>query len=214
MESEQGTIIYFKTKPMYSFVKRVMDIFISILTIVVLSWFFIIIAFLVKITSKGPVFYVSERVGKDGKLFKFYKFRSMHNGADKELENLSAENETNGVTFKMKKDPRVTKFGRFIRKTSIDELPQFFNVLKGDMSIVGPRPALPREFEKYNEYQKQRVLVKQGITCIWQTSGRSNLSFDEQIEMDLEYIQKRGFWKDFAIILKTVPAVLSARGAS
>lgn len=214
MESEQRIMVSFKTKPIYSFVKRLSDIIVSLLTIIVLSWLYIIIAILVKLTSKGPVFYISERVGKDGKIFKFYKFRSMRVGADKELKNLASENETNGITFKMKHDPRITTFGKFLRKTSIDEIPQFFNVLKGDMAIIGPRPALVSEYEKYNDYQRQRVLVKQGITCIWQASGRNNLSFDEQIEMDLEYIEKRCFMKDLAIILKTIPAVLLGKGAS
>ena len=117
-------------------------------------------ALLVKITSKGPVIYTSERVGKDGKLFKFYKFRSMRVGADKELEQLLAQNETGGITFKMKDDPRITKFGKFLRKTSLDELPQLFNILNGSMSFVGPRPAIPREVEQYNDYQRQRLLVK------------------------------------------------------
>lgn len=178
-----------------------------------LSWLLLILALLVKITSKGPVIYTSERVGKDGKLFKFYKFRSMRVGADKELEQLLAQNETGGITFKMKDDPRITKFGKFLRKTSLDELPQLFNILNGSMSFVGPRPALPREVEQYNDYQRQRLLVKQGLTCIWQCSGRSNTTFDEQINMDLEYINKRGFFFDIWLMIKTFFAVLFGKGA-
>lgn len=205
--------IEIKKKPVYGFFKRVVDIFGSLFLIIVLSWLLLILAVLVKCTSKGPILYVSKRVGKDGKLFNFYKFRSMRVGADKELDSLLAQNETGGITFKMKDDPRVTKFGKFIRKTSLDELPQLFNILNGSMSFVGPRPALPREVGQYNDYQKQRLLVKQGLTCIWQCSGRSNTTFDEQIEMDLEYIQKRGFFFDIWILIKTFFAVIFGKGA-
>ena len=205
--------IQLKKKPVYGFFKRVADIFGSLFLIIVLSWLLLILAVLVKCTSKGPILYISKRVGKDGKLFNFYKFRSMRVGADKELDSLLAQNETGGITFKMKDDPRVTKFGKFIRKTSLDELPQLFNILNGSMSFVGPRPALPREVEQYNDYQKQRLLVKQGLTCIWQCSGRSNTTFDEQIEMDLEYIQKRGFFFDIWILIKTFFAVIFGKGA-
>lgn len=205
--------IEIKKKPVYGFFKRVVDIFGSLFLIIVLSWLLLILAVLVKCTSKGPILYVSKRVGKDGKLFNFYKFRSMRVGADKELDSLLAQNETGGITFKMKDDPRVTKFGKFIRKTSLDELPQLFNILNGSMSFVGPRPALPREVGQYNDYQKQRLLVKQGLTCIWQCSGRSTTTFDEQIEMDLEYIQKRGFFFDIWILIKTFFAVIFGKGA-
>ncbi len=202
-----------KKKRIYSFFKRVVDIFASFILIVLLSWLYLILAILVKCTSKGPVIYTSQRVGKNGKLFKFYKFRSMHVGAEKELDSLLSQNETGGITFKMKDDPRITKFGKFLRKTSLDELPQLFNILNGSMSFVGPRPALPREVEQYNDYQKQRLLVKQGLTCIWQCSGRSNTTFDEQIEMDLEYIEKRGFFFDIWIMIKTFFAVIFGKGA-
>ena len=185
----------------------------SFVLIILLSWLLIILALLVKLTSKGPIIYTSERVGKNGKLFKFYKFRSMRVGADKELEQLLAQNETGGITFKMKDDPRITKFGKFLRKTSLDELPQLFNILNGSMSFVGPRPAIPREVEQYNDYQRQRLLVKQGLTCIWQCSGRSNTTFDEQINMDLEYINKRGFFFDIWLMIKTFFAVLFGKGA-
>lgn len=202
-----------KKKRIYSFFKRIVDILASFILIVLLSWLYLILAILVKCTSKGPVIYTSQRVGKNGKLFKFYKFRSMHVGAEKELDSLLSQNETGGITFKMKDDPRITKFGKFLRKTSLDELPQLFNILNGSMSFVGPRPALPREVEQYNDYQKQRLLVKQGLTCIWQCSGRSNTTFDEQIEMDLEYIEKRGFFFDIWIMIKTFFAVIFGKGA-
>lgn len=205
--------IVLKKKPIYSFLKRFGDILGSLLIIILFSWLYLILAILVKCTSKGPIIYKSQRVGKDGKLFTFYKFRSMRVGADQELDSLLDQNETGGITFKIKNDPRITKFGKFLRKTSLDELPQIFNILNGSMSFVGPRPALPREVEQYNDYQKQRLLVKQGLTCIWQCSGRSDTTFDEQIEMDLEYINKRGFWFDIWLMIKTFFAVITGKGA-
>lgn len=213
METVERVTVTYKKKPVYSFFKRIIDITGAFLGIVLLSWLFILLAILVKCTSKGPVFYVSQRVGKNGKLFKFYKFRSMRIGAEAELEELLKYNETNGITFKMKDDPRITKFGKFLRKSSLDELPQLFNILNGTMSIVGPRPATPREVELYNDYQKQRLMVKQGLTCIWQCSGRSNTTFDEQVNMDLTYINKRGFWFDIWLVIKTFFAVLFGKGA-
>lgn len=198
----------------YSFFKRAFDIFCSFLAIVVLFPILLIIGLLVKLTSKGPMLYVSTRIGQNGKKFKFYKFRSMKKDAEKELEKLLDQNETQGITFKMKDDPRITKFGKFIRKTSLDELPQLFNILKGDMSIVGPRPCTDREYELYSEKEKKRLLVPQGLTGEWQTRGRSNTTFDEMVDMDLEYITiKRGFWYDIWLILLTVPAVLKSKGA-
>ena len=205
--------IIIKKKPIYTFIKRFGDIIGSLLIIILFSWLYLILAILVKCTSKGPVIYKSQRVGKNGKLFTFYKFRSMRVGAEQELDSLLDKNETGGITFKIKDDPRITKFGKFLRKTSLDEPPQMFNILNGTMSFVGPRPALPREVEQYNDYQKQRLLVKQGLTCIWQCSGRSNTTFDEQIEMDLEYIKKRGFFFDIWLMIKTFFAVIFGKGA-
>ncbi len=193
-----------KPKRVYYFFKRCFDFFASLLSIIVLSPFLILIALLVKCTSKGPAFYVSDRVGKNGKVFKFYKFRSMRVNADKELESLMQHNETGGVTFKMKGDPRITKFGKFLRKTSIDELPQLFNILKGDMSFVGPRPCTTREYELYSEKDKLRLLVPQGLTGYWQIHGRSKTTFEEMISMDIFYISKRrGFWYDIWLIIRT-----------
>lgn len=204
--------INYKKKPIYSFLKRFGDILLSLLGIILLSWLFIILAILVKCTSKGPVFYVSERIGRNLKPFKIYKFRSMRVGADKEIDDLMSQSEREG-TFKMKNDPRVTKFGKFLRKTSLDELPQFFNILNGTMSIVGPRPCVQRELDTMNDNQKNRFLVKQGLTCIWQVSGRANTTFEQQLNMDLEYVNKRGFWLDVWLMIKTIPAVLFHKGA-
>lgn len=212
MESSKKIIVKYNKKPFYSFVKRFADIVCSLLGIILLSWLFIILAILVKCTSKGPVFYISTRIGKDFKPFKFYKFRSMRVGADAEVEELIKSSEVEG-RLKVKNDQRVTKFGKFLRKTSLDELPQLFNILCGTMSIVGPRPMVQHELDQMDERQRQRFLVKQGLTCIWQCTGRANTSFAEQLEMDLDYINKRGILFDFWIILKTVPAVFLGNGA-
>ena len=212
MNDLQIVEVKFKKKRFYQFLKRVVDFFGALVGLILLSWLMIILAILIKCTSKGPILYVSERRGKNEKPFKFYKFRSMRVGADAEVEQLMSQSEREG-TFKMKNDPRVTKFGKFLRKTSLDELPQLFNVLNGTMSIVGPRPVVQRELDLMDEYQRQRFLVKQGITCIWQCSGRANTSFKEQILMDLEYVNKRGFWYDVYLVLKTIPAVLLGKGS-
>lgn len=207
--------VKYESKPVYEFFKRVFDIVMSSIGLIVLSPVFLIVAILVKLDG-GPVFFKQTRVGKGGKTFNFYKFRSMIVGADSPemLQKLAALNEVDGPAFKIKDDPRITKVGKFIRKASLDELPQLYNILKNDMTIVGPRPALVHEVERYDEYQAQRLLVKQGLTCFWQCSGRSNISFDEWVELDLDYIEQRSFWTDIKIILKTVPAVLTGKGAS
>ena len=202
----------FKKKYIYSFFKRFFDILLSFLGIILLSWLFLILAILVKLTSKGPVFYVSERIGKNQKPFKIYKFRSMKDGADKEFDSLLAKSDREG-TFKMKNDPRITKFGKFLRRTSLDELPQLFNVLNGSMSLVGPRPVVQRELDIMTEKQKMRFLVRQGVTWIWQVSGRADTSFDEQLELDLKYLKKRGFFYDIWLLIRTIPAVICHKGA-
>ena len=162
---------------------------------------------------KGSPIYISQRIGQDGRLFKFYKLRSMCVGADQELEKLLSQNEMDGPVFKIRKDPRITRIGRFIRKCSIDELPQFYNVLKGDMSIVGPRPAIPREVAQYTEYQRQRLYVKPGLTCYWQVTPRRNdLSFDEWVQLDLAYIRDRNFLLDWKLIFRTVRVMLMGEG--
>lgn len=201
-------------KPVYEFLKRTMDIVCSGMAILVLSPVLLIIALAVR-SDGGPAFYSQVRVGKDGKKFRIYKFRSMCVNADSPemLAKLAKLNEMDGPAFKIKNDPRITKVGRFIRRTSLDELPQLFNIFLGDMTIVGPRPPLVSEVAQYTEHQRQRLLVKQGLTCYWQCSGRNNISFDEWVELDLKYIRERSLWTDIKIILKTVPAVLSGDGA-
>ena len=197
-----------------SFFKRLMDIVLSILAIIVFSPVFLITALLVKLTSPGPIIFSQVRVGRYGRHFKFYKFRSMYIDAEARKAELMKLNESgDGVIFKMKRDPRITPVGRFIRKFSIDELPQLFNVLLGDMSLVGPRPPLPSEVRTYTLEERKRLNITPGITCLWQVSGRSELPFSKQIALDKEYIASRSAWKDFLILLKTIPAILTGRGA-
>lgn len=200
---------------LYRFFKRLFDIIFSFLAIFALSPVLLIVGILVITTSKGPMIYVSKRVGKNGKIFNFYKFRSMYRDAEQKLNELLNQNEVEGgITFKMKNDPRITPFGKFIRKTSIDELPQLFNVLKGDMSLIGPRAAIPREVELYPKEAFDRFLVPQGLSGEWQTNGRSDTSFENMIKMDLDYINnKRGFWYDVWLVLKTIIVVIKGNGA-
>lgn len=210
----QYNIEGFKKKPVYGFVKRVLDTLFSALALILLSPFFLIIAVWIKLDdSKGPVIYVSKRVGKDGKVFNFYKFRSMCADADKIYEELLETNETGGATFKMKDDPRVTKAGKFLRKTSLDELPQLFNILKGDMSFIGPRPPMLREVEDYPNYPMERLAVVGGLSCYWQVMGRSSIDFDGMVELDVKYIKERSLWTDTKILFLTVPAVFKGDGA-
>ncbi|KMY59231.1 multidrug MFS transporter [Geobacillus stearothermophilus] len=198
----------------YLIAKRIMDICGALIGLICLSWLFLIVAILIKLEDpKGPVFFKQVRVGKDGKEFYMYKFRSMVTNAEELLESLLHLNETTGAMFKMKNDPRVTKIGRFIRKTSIDELPQLWNVLKGDMSLVGPRPPLPREVAQYTEYDKQRLLVTPGCTGLWQVSGRNDLGFNEMVELDLKYIRERSILYDLKIILKTIKIMIKPNSA-
>ena len=196
------------------FCKRLFDILGSIFILMVLSPVFIATALLVKLDSPGPIIYRQLRVGRDGRHFSFYKFRSMYVNADKRKAAMLAENESSdGVIFKMKRDPRVTRVGRFIRKFSIDELPQIFNVLTGDMSLVGPRPPLPSEVDLYTLDDRKRLNVTPGITGLWQVSGRSDIPFKQQVQLDKEYIKSQSVWGDLVIMLKTIPAVFSGRGA-
>lgn len=193
----------------YLFFKRTIDIFGAVIGLVILSVVFIAVALLIKVEDpRGPVFFAQERVGKKGNKFKMYKFRSMVVDAEDKLKDLLELNETTGAMFKMKNDPRITKIGKFIRKTSIDELPQLWNVLKGDMSLVGPRPPLLREVLEYTAYDKQRLLVKPGCTGPWQVSGRSNIGFKEMVELDLIYIKTRNCKADINLILKTIKIIL------
>lgn len=198
----------------YLLAKRVMDLTGAFLGILVLSFVFITIAILIKLEDpKGKVFFVQKRVGKDGKQFNMYKFRSMVANAEEKLEELLQYNEVSGAMFKMKEDPRITRIGKFIRKTSIDELPQLFNVLKGEMSLVGPRPPLLREVEEYTDYDKQRLLVTPGCTGLWQVSGRNDLGFEEMVKLDLQYIRKRSTWFDIKVILKTIKIMIMPNSA-
>ena len=196
------------------FFKRFMDIVLAIMALIIGSPIFLITALLVKLTSPGPIIFSQIRVGKYGRHFKFYKFRSMYIDAEARKAELLKHNESgDGVIFKMKHDPRITPVGRFIRKFSIDELPQLFNVLLGDMSLVGPRPPLPGEVKNYSIEERKRLNITPGITCIWQVSGRSELPFQQQIALDKQYIASRSAWKDFLILLKTIPAILTGKGA-
>lgn len=204
-----------KNHQIYLFIKRLMDIVGASIGIIITAPIMLVVATLVKLEDpKGPILFSQMRNGEYPKTFKMYKFRSMYVDAEERLEELMHLNEQSGPAFKIKEDPRITKVGRFIRKTSLDELPQLFNVLKGDMSLVGPRPALPREVEQYTTYQKQRLFVKPGLTCIWQVSGRNNIGFDEWVELDIQYIKTRNLWLDIKLILLTIPAMLGDENAS
>ncbi|MBQ4625762.1 MAG: sugar transferase [Clostridia bacterium] len=201
-------------KPIYEFFKRCFDIVFSVIAMLVLLIPLIIVAVIIVIDSPGasPI-YVQKRVGKNGREFKFYKFRSMVPNAESMLDSLLEKNEMDGPAFKMKDDPRITRFGKFIRRTCIDELPQLLNILKGDMSFVGPRPPLPREVAMYNDYQMQRLSVVPGLTCYWQVQPqRNSISFDDWMKCDMEYIQNRSFKTDLIIIFKTVGAVFGMEG--
>lgn len=212
--AKQESKIYIAKKPIYDVCKRIFDILCSLLGLIVLAIPFLVVSIIIAIDSPGaPPIYVQMRHGKDGKKFKFYKFRSMVPNAETMLDSLLDRNEMEGPAFKLKDDPRITKFGRFIRRTSLDELPQLWNVLKGDMSLVGPRPPLPREVEMYNDYQKQRLAVTPGLTCYWQIQpSRNSLTFDEWLYLDLQYISDRSFWTDIKILFKTVGAVFGLEG--
>lgn len=194
--------------------KRGLDIVASLCGLLLLSPLLLITVLAIVVESRGGPFFSQPRVGKQGRHFRCWKFRSMFQDAEARKAALLAQNEmAGGVIFKMKNDPRITRVGRIIRKLSIDELPQLWNVLVGDMSLVGPRPPVPAEVAEYTPYQRQRLSVTPGITCIWQVSGRSNIPFPEQVEMDLRYIKQRSLWLDLKLLLLTVPAVLTARGA-
>ncbi|WP_199618142.1 sugar transferase [Paenibacillus alkalitolerans] len=198
----------------YNKVKRLIDITGSLLGLIFFTPLFVTLAILIKLESpKAPVFFYQTRIGKDGKPFRMYKFRSMVPDAEEKLKELLDKNEIQGAMFKMKEDPRITRVGKFIRKTSIDELPQLINVLKGEMSLVGPRPPLPREVAEYSEYDKLRLTVTQGCTGLWQVSGRNQLSFEQMVELDLKYIKERSIAGDLKIILKTFKLLLGAKDA-
>lgn len=192
--------------------KSVFDFVFSVFIVLVLSPVFIGISLAIKFSSKGPVFFVQERVGKNGRLFKVIKFRTMVTNAEEIRKNLEKYNEQDGPVFKMKDDPRVTNIGKFLRKTSLDELPQFFNVLRGEMSIVGPRPPIPKEVEDYESWQHRRLSMKPGITCIWQVSGRNNIPFEKWMKMDLQYIDTWSLKQDFILIGRTIGTIVKGSG--
>jgi len=199
-----------------NFSKRVIDIVLTSIGLIIISPFLLLIAAIIKSTSKGPIVFKQIRIGKDGKPFEFYKFRSMY------INNKSAEHEqfvkdfisgnVGSETKKIQHDPRITPIGRFIRKTSIDEFPQLFNVLKGQMSLVGPRPCLPYEYEQYKDWHKTRFMIRPGCTGVWQVSGRSKVTFEEMVIMDYYYIHNTSPWLDLKLIIRTVPVVLFGKG--
>ncbi|WOJ92161.1 exopolysaccharide biosynthesis polyprenyl glycosylphosphotransferase [Congregibacter variabilis] len=198
----------------YPLIKRSIDLAVSSLALLLLFPLLLFTALAVKLESAGPVLFSQTRIGRRGRPFKCWKFRSMYIDAEARKSDLQAHNEMHGgMTFKMKRDPRITRIGRFIRKASIDELPQLWNVWIGEMSLVGPRPPVPAEVAQYTAMDRLRLSVKPGITCIWQVSGRSDIPFDEQVQLDIRYIHERSLWMDIRLLFATVPAVLFARGA-
>ena len=208
-------IVGIENRVAFRLAKRTFDIVFSAAVLVCFSWLFAFIAVLIKIDDpKGPVFFKQTRVGKSGKTFQMLKFRSMCVDAEAKLAELKELNEKTGPVFKIADDPRITRVGKWLRKLSLDELPQFVNVLRSDMSVVGPRPALPNEVATYNDYQRQRLLVKPGMTCYWQTRrNRDSITFDEWVDLDLLYIKKCSAWSDLKLIIQTVGVVLTAQGS-
>ena len=197
----------------YEICKRGIDIIGAGSGLLLLSPVIAIVSCAVKFTSKGPIFFSQKRVGKNGQLFDMYKFRSMVVNAEELKEKLANQNEMSGPMFKMKDDPRVTKVGKFIRKTSLDELPQLWNVLKGDMSLVGPRPSLPKEVKQFEKWLYKRLTVKPGLTCYWQVSGRNNIDFEDWMKLDISYVEDRNLWIDIKLIFKTVGVLFGDKNA-
>jgi len=197
----------------YRLLKRSLDLSVAIVGLVLTLPLFPVIAVLVKLDSKGSVFFAQKRVGRHGCLFTCYKFRSMVADAENQKVKLAALNEASGPAFKIRQDPRITAIGSFLRRSSFDEMPQLFNVLLGQMSVVGPRPQIPTEVELYEPWHRARLAVKPGITCLWQISGRSHVGFDEWMRLDLEYIRRRSLRTDLFILLRTLPAVMARKGA-
>ena len=209
-----GSTVVVRKRKGYEFLKRSMDIVGSLCGLVLLSPILLIIMVLIKLESKGPIIFSQDRVGRYGKKFKMYKFRSMVVNAEELKKKLMDQNEMSGPMFKMKDDPRVTKIGKFIRKTSLDEIPQLVNVLKGDMSLVGPRPSLPKEVEQFEDWMHIRHEVKPGLTCYWQVSGRNNIDFEDWMKLDVKYVGDRSLWGDIKLILKTVGVLFGDKNAS
>ena len=203
-----------RSNVLYEVIKRIIDIVASFTGLIVLSPLMLVVSILIKLESKGEVIFKQKRVGLNGKEFYMYKFRSMVINAEELKAELESQNEMSGPMFKMKDDPRITKIGKFIRKTSIDELPQLINVIKGDMSLVGPRPSLPKEVEEFETWMRERLEVKPGLTCIWQVSGRNNIDFEDWMKLDIEYIRERSLALDFKLIFKTIFVLFGDKNAS
>lgn len=211
LKSEED--VAYVSKPVYGVLKRVFDFCASLAALIVLSPVMLIIALVIYFDDKGEAIFSQYRCGKDGKQFKMYKFRTMCVDAEEKLATLEKDNEMDGPVFKIKNDPRITKVGKFLRSSGLDELPQLVNILKGDMSVVGPRPALPKEVAQYGKKEKIRLAVLPGLTCYWQIApSRNDISFDEWMEMDKKYVQERNLWVDIKIILKTVVTVVKRQG--
>ena len=207
IENERSNILY-------EVIKRIIDIVASFIGLILLSPLILIVSMLIKLESKGEVIFKQKRVGLNGKEFYMYKFRSMVINAEELKEQLESLNEMSGPMFKIKDDPRITKVGKFIRKTSIDELPQLINVIKGDMSLVGPRPSLPKEVKKFEQWMMERLEVKPGLTCIWQISGRNNIDFEDWMKLDIKYVRERSLVLDFKLIFKTIFVLFGDKNAS
>lgn len=205
--------VYRNKSRAYKFVKRTLDILLAGTALLLLTPVFLVTAVIIKAEDRGPVFFTQPRAGKDAKPFMIYKFRSMYVNADREMAGMMQDNEQTGHAFKIRNDPRITRTGRIIRRLSIDELPQLINVIKGDMSIVGPRPILVFQMQECDDYQRQRLLVRPGLTCYWQISGRANVKWDEWVEMDLDYIEDMSLWTDLKMIVRTIPAIVMGDGA-
>ena len=193
--------------------RRLLDVAVAAKVLLLLFPLLALIALAIKLDSPGPVLFIQKRVGKGGREFPVFKFRSMFVDAERRLEALLEANERSGPVFKMRRDPRITRVGRLLRRGSLDEFPQLLNVLRGEMSLVGPRPAIPREVALYTPRQRGRLAVTPGVTGLWQVSGRANLSFEESIALDLEYIERQSFWMNVVLLARTVPAVLTGHGA-
>jgi len=193
----------FQKNKSYYILKRVIDVTGSLTGILLLSPLMLITIVAIKVESRGPIFFHQNRVGKQGEMFKMYKFRSMVTNAEEVLKELKDENEMSGPMFKMKDDPRITKVGKLLRRTSIDELPQLINILRGEMSLVGPRPNLKKEVIRFSKFQKQKLYAKPGLTCYWQVMGRSSIDFEEWMKLDIKYIEERNTWIDIKLIFKT-----------
>lgn len=214
LETVESDTVEVKTSKIYLFIKRIIDIMGSLIGLILLSPLLVIIGVLIKVESKGPIIFSQDRIGKNGKVFRMYKLRSMVANAEELKEKLMNENEMSGPMFKIKDDPRITKVGKFIRKTSIDELPQLFNVLKGDMSLVGPRPSLPNEVLEFEPWMNKRLMVKPGLTCYWQVMGRNNIDFQQWMLLDIKYVETRSIIVDIKLIIKTFFVLFGDKNAS